>query len=132
LKPYGHVPIEKLDSPNTLILPNGKGSFDVRGQGVRQNLPAELRASARAASTRKGKGSYYLVQLTPAAADGKNSLQIRSALVARGLEPIEYVPNNGFLVRVADPAKVSALSDRSMFQFASEYSRSDKIDPRTG
>src|SRR5262249_11978208 len=66
------------------------------------------------------------------AADGKNSLQIRSALMARGIEPIEYVPNNGFLVRVADPAKASALSDKSMFQFASEYSRSDKIDPRTG
>ncbi|HZI94942.1 MAG TPA: hypothetical protein VFE84_11910, partial [Patescibacteria group bacterium] len=132
LKSYGHVPMDRLDSPYTLILPNGKGSIDVREQGLRQNLPAALSASARPAGTRKGKGSYYIAQLTPAAVAGKDSLQIRASLKALGLEPIDYVPNNAFLVRVSDAAGAAALADRSKFQFSSELSRSDKIDSRVG
>ncbi|MGH9870390.1 MAG: thrombospondin type 3 repeat-containing protein [Candidatus Polarisedimenticolia bacterium] len=131
LKPYGHVPASDLDSPYTLILPNGKGSIDTRKRSYRHDLPAVLRGGS-GKGHRPGRGLYYLVQFRPEAAAGKVSLSLHEDLRRLGAEPIEYVPHNGWLVRMAGEQEAAGLGKAGIFQFVSPFEPADKIHPDTG
>lgn len=132
LRPYGHVAASDLSSEYTLILPNGKGSIDTRTPGFRHTLPSVLRHHGEGHGARTGRGLYYLVQFKPEAARGKVSLRLHEELNRLGAEPIEYVPHNGWLVRVAGAREAAGLNNSDLFQFVSPYEPADKIHPDTG
>ena len=132
LRSYGHVTVDQLTSPDTIIFPNGKGSMIRGAKTDRDNLPAELRSNGNDPGVRKGKGDYYIVQLTSDAIKGKNSLQLRGELTGKGVEPIEYLPVNAFLVRVTGAKGQDTLKDTKTFQYVTPYLATDKINPNVG
>ncbi|HKY33638.1 MAG TPA: thrombospondin type 3 repeat-containing protein [Candidatus Polarisedimenticolia bacterium] len=126
LRAYGHVRVSELDSPDVLILPNDKGSINVRSSRVREGLPAELRAHGG-----QDRNGYYIVQVTPGTARGKGSAELRKMIEDRGGKVIDYVPNNAYLVRI-DPSGKKNFDDGGLFQYVSPYMAADKIHPGLG
>ncbi len=129
---YGNVSVEMVDSPNVLHLP-GKGSIDTRKDSVRSNLPSELKAAnSLSAPGRKAKGDYFIIQLNPQAIEGRRSTEVRGMLSDAGLEPVRYIPNNGFLVRISDRSDLAALNRSDLIQFSSPLMVADKIASDVG
>src|SRR5262245_60247871 len=128
----GHVSLDQMDSPNTLILPNDMGSFDV--QIGHKAFPKELEYNASAPSARLGKGDWYIVQLKPAAVQGKTSLDIRRELATIGLEVFDYVPNNAYLARIdrARSGDLQTILADERFQYTEVFGPAMKIHPKLG
>ncbi len=128
----GHVSLRQIDSPNTLILPNDMGSFDV--QIGHKAFAKELELDAAAPSARLGKGDWYLVQLKPAAVEGKTSVDIRRELGNIGLEVFEYVPNNAYLARIdrSRSGDTQTILGDGRFQYTEAFSPAMKIHPKLG
>ena len=119
---YGRVPSELGMSPDVLIL--RVGSFVTKGTGL--NIPGELRAPEKPVG-----GAYYLVQFTPAAfAPGRLASSL-SELALLGAKLIEYVPNNGWLVRL-DDASHGTVSSSPLLQYVGRYHPAYKIAPEIG
>src|SRR5262249_28872129 len=126
LRAYGHVKLSETESPYVLVLPNDKGSIDVRKGQVRDNLPSELKANSPVV----GRPGYYIVQLAPGQAS-KGSLAMRQAVESHGAKIIDYVPNNAYLVRI-DGKNRTNFDDKGVFQYVTPYNAADKIHPTVG
>jgi hypothetical protein len=130
LRSIGHVSVNELRDRDVIVLPNAKGSFKIGHPTDRDTLPSELALPEKAVG-RDGKGKYYIVQFTPSFADARGA-NARGELKSRGMEPIEYVPNNAFLVRINDSKNVDKLKDSTVFQYSTIYSPADRVHPSVG
>ncbi len=127
---YGHRDVSEVDSPDVLHLWD-KGSIDTRQDSVRRALPAELKeGNAELAPGRKAK-DYFIIQLQPEFAD-EHSGVVRQMLRERGFEPIEYIANNGFLVRLEENRFRHNLEDTSLIKYHSPLYVADKVSPAIG
>jgi len=131
LKAIGHVSYSELDNRDVIFLPNSKGSIKAGRSSDLDSLSSDLTAPTSQAGGRNGlKGDLFIAQLTEGFMRGKGSLEIKSDLSKRGLEPIGFVPNSAFLVRVADNGKGhQALKDPTLVSDVIAYSAALKIHP---
>ena len=125
LAPYGQVKKSEIGSSDVLLLPQDKGSINVRRSKVREGLPSDLRTAIQ-----PGRTGYYIVQVTPAVAS-QGSLSMRQAVESRGGRIIDYIPNNAYLVGI-DAKSRKNFDDSAVFQFLTPYQASDKIHPTVG
>jgi hypothetical protein len=115
---YGAIPAELNESPDALIF--SVGSFLTSGAELA--FPAELRAS----ETPVGP-AYFIVQLKPSAIAPDQISRSLELITKTGATLIEYVPQNGYIVRT-DPASYPALADlHSVLQYVRPYHPGYKI-----
>jgi hypothetical protein len=125
---FGRVAFDRLRSPDTVILPGGKGSFDWRRP---PRVPPALRR--RAGGPGRSGGEHFIAQLDPAAVRGRPNAGVRRAIAGIGssIRILEYVPNNAYLVRAEGPDR-SALRSSPLFQYVERYHPAFRIDGGIG
>ncbi len=119
---YGRVPSNLAMSPDVLI--TRVGSFVTKGNGLA--IPDALRAPEAPVGS-----AYYMVQFTPAAfAPGHVDQSLRE-LQSLGATLVEYIPNNGYIVKL-DPASYGPVSSSPLVQYTGRFHPAYKISPSIG
>ncbi len=124
---FATVDSARAQSPHVIHLPGGKGAIVTNGG--RPAIAEALRASLDGPPRRKG--SYFIAQLREEAIRGKTTAQVRRILGDLGVQVIEFIPNNAYLLRVP-PRSRGRLHSSPHFQYVDAYHPAFKIDPRTG
>jgi hypothetical protein len=124
---FGNVDVTEVRSPNTLFLPNGKGSFNTKR--TRPEIAPALRKDP---GVIRPTGDYFIVQVNQAAVKGKRNKEVRQMLAGIGdVEILQYLPNNSYVVRAKGQAR-QALRTTPMFQYVEDFQPAYKISPSLG
>jgi hypothetical protein len=95
------------------------GSFNTRSEALA--IPVELAFDTTESSK---PGRPWIVQI-----DGPITEEKKARLMSQGLKLLAYLPNNAFVVRVADPARLTALEG---VVWAGPYHPAYRLSPEIG
>ena len=78
-----------------------------------------------------GQQRYFLIQLTEKSILPDILPQTLRSIEQAGVKLVEYVPNNGYIVRV-DPSSLAQLGASSSIQYLKPYHPAYKLQPTIG
>ena len=119
---YGMLGAENEQSTDALFF--DAGSFLTNGPGLA--FPSELRAP----ETPTG-AAYYVIQFKPSAFEAETVQNSLQAIAATGVTIVEYVPQNGYIVKVT-PQSYPALAASALLQYVAPYHPGYKISRGMG